>query len=70
MQSYLTPEETAQQLKVEVKEIMSLIEEGKLRAISIGSNIRIPEPELEQTVNHQRGRPDFYGITGNRRPAG
>ena len=36
MQSYLTPEETAQQLKVEVTEIMSLIEQGKLRAIRIG----------------------------------
>jgi excisionase family DNA binding protein len=48
MQNYLTPEEIAQQLKVDVKEIMSLIEEGKLRAIRLGSNIRIPEPELEK----------------------
>ena len=48
MPSYLTPEETAQQLKVEVPEILALIEEGKLRAIRIGSNIRIPEPELER----------------------
>jgi len=48
MQNYLTPEETAQQLKVDVTEIMALIEEGKLRAIRIGSNIRIPEPELEK----------------------
>jgi len=48
MQSYLTPEETAQRLKVEVPEILALIEAGKLRAIRIGSNIRIPEPELER----------------------
>ncbi len=48
MPSYLTPEETAEQLKVEVPEILSLIEQGKLRAIRIGSNIRIPEPELER----------------------
>lgn len=48
MQNYLTPEEVAQQLKVGVTEIMSLIKEGKLRAIRIGSNIRIPEPELEK----------------------
>jgi len=48
MQSYLTPEETAQQLKVEVPEILSLIEQGKLRAIRIGNNIRIPEKELER----------------------
>jgi excisionase family DNA binding protein len=45
---YLTPEETAEQLKVEVTEIMSLIERGKLKAIRIGSKIRIPEPELEK----------------------
>lgn len=48
MQNYLTPEETAQHLKVEVTEIMLLIEQGKLRAIRMGSNIRIPEPELEK----------------------
>lgn len=50
MQSYLTPEETAQQLKVEVTEIMPLIEQGKLRAIRIGDNIRIPEPEVEKLL--------------------
>jgi len=50
MQRYLTPEETAQQLQVEVKDIMSLIEQGKLRAISIGSHIRIPGPELEKLL--------------------
>jgi excisionase family DNA binding protein len=48
--SYLTPEEAAQQLKVEVKEIMSLIEEGKLRAISIGTHTRIPEAEMENLL--------------------
>ena len=48
MPSYLTPEEAAQQLKVEASEILSLIGEGKLRAMRIGSNIRIPEPELER----------------------
>lgn len=50
MLSYLTPEETAQQLKVEVAEIMALIDKGKLRAISIGNNIRIPESELEKLL--------------------
>jgi len=50
MQSYLTPEETAQQLQVDVKDVISLIDEGKLRAISIGNNIRIPEPELERLL--------------------
>jgi excisionase family DNA binding protein len=50
MQSYLTPEETAQQLKVEVREIVELIEQGKLRAISIGRNVRIPESELEKLL--------------------
>jgi excisionase family DNA binding protein len=47
---YLTPEETAQQLQVEVTEIMTLIEHGKLRAIRIGNNIRIPEPEVEKLL--------------------
>jgi excisionase family DNA binding protein len=46
--SYLTPEETAQQLRVEVPDVMSLIEQGKLRAIRIGDNIRIRQTELER----------------------
>jgi len=50
MQSYLTPEETAQQLKVDVTEIMPLIEQGKLRAIRIGNNIRVPEQEVEKLL--------------------
>ena len=50
MQSYLTPEETAQQLKVEVTDIMPLIEQGTLRAIRIGNNIRIPEAEVEKLL--------------------
>lgn len=50
MQNYLSPEEAAQQLKVEISEILSLVEEGKLRAIRIGSNIRIPETELERLL--------------------
>jgi excisionase family DNA binding protein len=48
MQCYLKPEELAQHLKVEVMEILSLIEQGKLRAIRIGDSIRIPEAELER----------------------
>ena len=48
MHSYLTPEETAQQLRIEVPDVMSLIEQGKLRAIRIGDNIRIRETELER----------------------
>jgi excisionase family DNA binding protein len=49
MQHYLTPQEAAQQLKVEEGEIILLIKQGKLRAIRIGNNsIRIPEGELEK----------------------
>ena len=47
MQNYLTPEETAQHLKVEPAEIITLVEQGKLRAVRIGKSIRIPEAELE-----------------------
>jgi excisionase family DNA binding protein len=36
-----TLEEIAQQLKVEVAEVTSLVEQGKLKAIRIGSSIRI-----------------------------
>ncbi len=50
MQTYLTPEESAQQLKVEVTEIMTLIEQGKLRAIRIGNSIRIPGQEMENLL--------------------
>jgi excisionase family DNA binding protein len=50
LQSYLTPEEIAQQLKFEATDIMSLIEQGKLRAIRVGDNIRVPEPEPEKLL--------------------
>lgn len=50
VRTYLTPEETAQQLKVEIADILSLIEEGKLSAIRIGSNFRIPEPEIDKLL--------------------
>jgi excisionase family DNA binding protein len=45
---YLTMAETAEMLKIEEGELMSLIEEGKLRAIRIGRHIRIREEELER----------------------
>jgi len=48
MPSYLTPEELAQQLKIEVDDVMLLIEEGTLPAIRIGSNIRIREEDVDQ----------------------
>ncbi len=48
MQNYLTPEETAQHLKVEPAEIVALVEQGKIRAARIGNCIRIPESELEK----------------------
>ena len=66
MQSYLTPEEIAQQLKVEVAEIMPLIEQGKLRAIRIGNNIRIPEPELEKLLVTSAAGPDRTDIPASR----
>jgi excisionase family DNA binding protein len=48
MQNYLTLEEIAQQLRVSEADIRLLIDQGKLRAISIGSNIRVAEAELER----------------------
>ncbi len=48
MLNYLTPEEAAQILKVEVAGVISLVNDGKLRVIRIGGAIRIPESELER----------------------
>jgi excisionase family DNA binding protein len=48
MPSFLTPEELAQQLKIEVEDVMSLIEEGTLPAIRIGNNIRIRDEEVDK----------------------
>jgi len=45
---YLTPEELAEQLKVEVGEILLLIDQGKLRALRIGDRIRIREEEVDK----------------------
>ena len=59
---YLTPEEVALQLKVEVGEIMSIVEHGKLKAIRIGSNIRIPETELERLPENYQAVPQALGF--------
>jgi excisionase family DNA binding protein len=48
MQNYLTPEEAAQHLRVEPSEILALVEQGKMRAILIGTTIRIPEAEFDR----------------------
>jgi excisionase family DNA binding protein len=50
MQSYLTIEEAAAHLKVDATEVQDLVVNGKLRAIKIGQNVRIPEQELEKLV--------------------
>jgi excisionase family DNA binding protein len=50
MQLYLSPEEVAQQLKVEMADILGLVECGKIRAMRIGNNIRIPEMELDKLL--------------------
>ena len=47
MATYLTPEELAEQLKIDIDDVLSLIEQGKLRAIRIGHSIRIREAEVE-----------------------
>jgi excisionase family DNA binding protein len=65
MQSYLTPEETAQQLKVEATEIMSLIEQGKLRAIRIGNNIRVPEQEVEKLLITSAAGPNSKDVSAS-----
>jgi len=48
MATYLTPEELAADLKVDVDDIMSLIERGKLRAIRIGNSVRIHAADVEK----------------------
>lgn len=48
MPNYLTPEELAEQLKVEVGDVVSLIEQGKLRALRIGSKLRVREEDVEK----------------------
>jgi excisionase family DNA binding protein len=47
---YLTLEETAERLKVEGADILSLIDQGKLKAINIVNHIRIPEAELDRLL--------------------
>ena len=48
MNKFVTPEELAEQLKVEVGEILSLIDQGKLRALRIGDHIRIQEEDVDR----------------------
>ena len=51
MHTYMTPEESAELLKIEAGEIISLIEEGRLRAIRLGNSIRIREADLEEFLD-------------------
>lgn len=46
--SYLTPTEAAELLKVDEEDLMSLVREGKLRAIQVGPHVRIRAAELER----------------------
>lgn len=50
MQSFFTPEELAEQLKVAAADVMALINEGRLQAIRIGGTFRIPEEEIEKMI--------------------
>ena len=50
MQNYLTVEEAAQHLRVEEKEVMNLITDGRMKAIKIGDSVRIPETEFESLL--------------------
>jgi excisionase family DNA binding protein len=58
MKNYLSLEETALQLKVSEADIKSLVDQGKLRAISIGNIIRVPETELERLLITSAARPN------------
>jgi excisionase family DNA binding protein len=48
MRDFATPEEIAEHLRVEVSDVLSLVQQGKLEAIQIGDNIRIPEGALDK----------------------
>lgn len=48
MENYLTPNDVADALKVAVNEVIELVEQGKLRAIRIGGEIRVPEKNLSE----------------------
>lgn len=51
MHKYLTPEETAELLKIDVAAIMNLIDTEELRAIRLGNTIRIREADLEHFLD-------------------
>jgi excisionase family DNA binding protein len=63
------------QLKVDVGDLMPLIEQGKLRAIRIGNKIRIPEAEVEKLLVTSAAGPGLAGsswsvsFAGDRDPA-
>ena len=48
MNKFVTPEELAEQLKVGVGEILSIIDQGKLPALRIGDHIRIREEDVDK----------------------
>ncbi len=63
---YLTLEETAARLKVAEADIQSLIDQGKLRALNIMNNIRIPEAELERLPITCAARPTAPPLDNSR----
>lgn len=54
---YLTPEQVAERLHVSRKTVYNLLKEGKIPAIRIGVQWRIPESFLEEGTENERQKP-------------
>jgi len=55
---YLTPEQVAERLHVSRKTVYNLLKEGKIPAIRIGVQWRIPESFLEEGTENERQKPE------------
>jgi excisionase family DNA binding protein len=55
---YLTPEQVAERLHVSRKTVYNLLKEGKIPAIRIGVQWRIPESFLEEGTGNERQKPE------------
>jgi len=55
---YLTPEQVAERLHVSRKTVYNLLKLGKIPAIRIGVQWRIPESFLEEGTGNERQKPE------------
>lgn len=54
VERHLSPSDVAELLRVEVVDVLGLVDDGELPAVQIAGKVRIPAPELEKYIAQQQ----------------